>query len=138
MASKSAVCRFLQFLKGKIDPQRPLGERGELEARRYLQKQGFQIVETNVRIGRLGELDCIAKDRDTLVFVEVKTRESSRFGLPQEAITPKKAKRLLKLAEAYAARSAGGCKAMRIDVLALTYFEGEWQIEHFRNAVAYG
>lgn len=77
-----------------------LGKIGEGVAVKYLQKQGFQIIERNFK-KRYGEIDIVAKDRDTLVFVEVKTRSPGEFGLPEEAITPWKLKSLVKSAQYY-------------------------------------
>lgn len=66
------------------------GAKGEVIAQEYLVKQGYEIVETNKRFSRLCEIDIIAKHKDTLVFVEVKTRSSDFCGSPLEAITKSK------------------------------------------------
>lgn len=66
------------------------GARGELLAQDYLQKKGYKILETNKRFSRLCEIDIIALDKDTLVFVEVKTRSSDFCGSGMEAITKAK------------------------------------------------
>ena len=69
------------------------GEQGEALAVRHLKKAGYKIIETNYRT-RLGEIDIIAKDKDTIVFVEVKTRTSVHFGSPKWAVTPQKQKKI--------------------------------------------
>ncbi|MDO8619385.1 MAG: YraN family protein [Candidatus Daviesbacteria bacterium] len=76
------------------------GNYGEDLAVKYLQKLGYKILNRNYRI-RGGEIDIVAKDRETLVFVEVKTRYSHEFGDPAEAMTYFKMKALLKTAQFY-------------------------------------
>ena len=77
-----------------------LGDWGEKIAREHLKKDGYEILTTNWRCS-IGELDVIAKDGDTIVACEVKTRTSARFGTPLEAIGKDKAKRLKQLLYAY-------------------------------------
>ena len=67
-----------------------IGKNGEEIARKYLEKQGYKILETNKRFSRFSEIDIIALDKDTLVFVEVKTRKTDFCGHPAEAITQTK------------------------------------------------
>lgn len=76
------------------------GKKGELIAVDFLQRQGFEILETNWRHKRL-EVDIIARDGETLVFVEVKTRSQDLFGQPEVFVTPAKEKRLAVAAAAY-------------------------------------
>ena len=66
-----------------------LGRAGELKAAEFLRKKGFEIIKTNFKT-HVGEIDIIAKDNDTYVFVEVKTRSTSDFGAPSEAVNLKK------------------------------------------------
>ena len=74
------------------------GERGELRAAEYLQKKGFCILERNYRTRR-GEIDIICADDRYLVFVEVKTRSSTSFGMPCEAVTSVKQRKLVLAAQ---------------------------------------
>ncbi|MFZ2025075.1 MAG: YraN family protein [Microgenomates group bacterium] len=97
---------------------RKLGKLGESLAANYLQKRGFTIIERNFRV-RYGEIDLVAKDADTLVFVEVKTRMSTQFGLPEEAITPKKLHEIIKTLEMYALRHHVQQMQLRIDAVAI-------------------
>ena len=76
------------------------GKYGEDLAIRYLEKHGYKIIERNFRI-RGGEIDIIALDGNTLVYVEVKSRTTNRFGLPQEAITQQKMRFLKRAAKFY-------------------------------------
>ena len=75
-----------------------IGERGELRAAEYLQNKGFYILERNYRT-RLGEIDLICADDRYLVFVEVKTRSSTSFGMPCEAVTSVKQRKLVLAAQ---------------------------------------
>ena len=79
-----------------------LGQLGEKLACNFLKKKGYQIVDQNYRT-RGGEIDIVAKDGDTLVFVEVKTRKSTAFGYPEEAIDERKCHKLAMTAECYLA-----------------------------------
>lgn len=94
------------------------GERGEQLAVEYLKKQGYKIIERNFRI-RGGEIDIIAIDVDTLVFIEVKTRRSHEFGTPFEAITPWKMRSLIKSAEFYKVKHPQLPELMRIDAVGI-------------------
>ena len=76
------------------------GKAGEQIGECFLKKQGYEIIARNVR-SPFGEIDLVAKHRKTLVFIEVKTRRSSDFGLPEESITERKKTRLGRLASWY-------------------------------------
>ena len=115
--------------------RRAVGLEGEAVARRYLKDLGFRIVEENFNCP-LGEIDLIVEDGDILVFVEVKTRRSTRFGTPAEAVHARKQRQILRVAEAYMRerRFRGPC---RVDVVAVE-FPGqgtEARVELIRNAV---
>ena len=77
-----------------------LGVEGELLAKDYLQKKGYTILQTNYK-NKIGEIDIIAKIKDITVFVEVKYRETKRFGMPREAVTPYKQHKIRKVAMGY-------------------------------------
>jgi putative endonuclease len=95
-----------------------LGRRGERIAERALSAQGYEIIDRNWRCPE-GEIDLVARDGDALVFIEVKTRASTAFGHPFEAITPGKLSRLRRLAAAWlAARGpVRGISRLRIDAI---------------------
>ena len=76
------------------------GREGEERAVGFLQKKGYEILQRNVRYKR-GEIDIIARDGDTVVFVEVKSRSSSGFGVPEEAVDRRKQRQLCRLALLY-------------------------------------
>jgi putative endonuclease len=95
------------------------GKIGERIAEDFLKKQGYIILERNVRFP-LGEIDLIAKHGESLVFVEVKTRRSADFGLPEESITARKKTRLGRLASWYLMNHFEGHElSIRFDVLAI-------------------
>lgn len=77
-----------------------LGNKGEQQAKQYLISQKYKILETNFT-SPLGEIDIIAQQNDIIVFVEVKTRETARFGLPREAVTLYKQNKIRKIALGY-------------------------------------
>ncbi len=98
----------------------PKGKKGEELAIQHLERQGFKIIKQNWRYSRLGEIDIIAAENDTLVFIEVKTRTSSEFGHPTESITPKKLNRIKKLAEIYInSNNSAGYENFRVDMVGI-------------------
>ena len=112
-----------------------LDMRGERAAERYLRRLGYKIVARRDR-GRLGELDLVAVDGRTVVFVEVKTRRSHDTGHPAEAVDHEKQTRLTRLALAYLKRHELLEYPARFDVLAITWPAGSKrpQIDHIQNA----
>jgi len=113
---------------------KPLGRRGEDAAARYLKRLGYVIVGRGHR-DNIGEIDLIAVDGRTVVFVEVKTRTSHDAGHPADAVDEAKQRRLTRLALSYMKRhDLLDCKA-RFDVVAVTWpNRGRPIIEHFKNA----
>ncbi len=109
---------------------RKFGDAGEDLASRYLQKQGYEILERNKHYSRFCEIDIIAKDKNTTVFVEVKTRKTDAFGSPLEAITQSKYANIKKGVQFYLAENK--VKNYRIDVVGIT-LKPEIKIEHLKN-----
>ena len=97
---------------------RSLGQWGEEVAARYLSGRGWQILGRNCRFGH-GELDLVALDAGVIVFVEVKTRRSTRFGQAHEAVHGRKAQRLWALGEAWLCEHGLHGHPCRFDVLAI-------------------
>lgn len=77
------------------------GKAGEELAFEYVLKKGFTIIEKNWRYSRIGEIDIIASDKNTLAFIEVKTRTTDKFGHPAESINQAKMNKIIKLAQIY-------------------------------------
>lgn len=94
------------------------GKLGEEFALTLLQKNGYKILEKNFKT-KVGEIDIIAVDNDTLVFVEVKTRWGKKFGLPQEAVGPRKLSRVTRASQFYTLTHPNTLKKQRIDVVAV-------------------
>jgi putative endonuclease len=120
----------------KPKPQ-ALGRWGENQAAVYLEGRGYTILERNFRTP-YGEIDLVARKQNTIVFVEVKTRSSDTYGLPEESITPGKAAHLLDAARFYIDDHSTSDSVWRIDVIAIRRFTNNIspQITHFRNALA--
>lgn len=112
-----------------------LGNRGENLAAEHLERQGFQILERQLR-GHFGELDLVALDADTVVFVEVKTRATMAAGDPTEAITRAKQKKITQSAVAYLKRRGWLERRSRIDVVSILWRgrDGKPEIRHYRSA----
>ncbi len=110
------------------------GKEAEQHACRYLKQQGLRIVAQNYRC-RLGEIDIVARDQRYLVFVEVRYRQSSRFGSAAESVTPRKQQRLMAAARSYLGRKVRHEVPCRFDVIeALNEPGGEWQFNWLKNA----
>jgi putative endonuclease len=115
------------------DRRQQFGEAGEAMAARLLRKRGYKILETNHR-NPLGEIDLIARDGDSLVFVEVKTRKSLHFGSPKWAVTPRKQRKLSMVALYYLKTTGQSQSKARFDVVAIHSTGPRPEIELVRNA----
>ena len=111
------------------------GKYGEDLACEFLKKQDYKILERNFRI-RGGEIDIIALDGQTLVYVEVKTRSSHQFGLPEEAVTPWKLRFLERASKFYRSnRNRHHLPDLeRIDVVSVDLVEDEPKLKLIKNA----
>jgi len=111
-----------------------LGRAGEEAAVEFLKKRGFKVVERGFRLLR-GEIDIIAYDRTTLVFVEVKTRSGAGFGAPEESVTAAKQEQIRKIAQLYLLKKRLGDAPCRFDVVSVTLDEeGRPGIRHIEDA----
>ncbi|MFZ0614272.1 MAG: YraN family protein [Desulfobacterales bacterium] len=115
------------------DRRQQFGQAGESIAARFLRKMGYRIIEQNYRTV-LGEIDIIAKDRDTLVFVEVKARNSGRYGNPKYAVTPRKQRKISMVALHYLKSTSQSRVKARFDVVAIRSAAAAPQIELIKNA----
>lgn len=98
--------------------KKKLGKVGEAVAYRYLKRIGYIILEKNYTTP-IGEIDIIAEDGDILVFVEVKTRRSDNYGLPEEVIDLKKIRKLTRLAQLYIKNKSLYHREARFDVVSI-------------------
>ena len=111
-----------------------LGTSGEALAEDHLRGLGYGIVARDVRTP-IGQLDLVARDGRTLVFVEVKTRAGHGFGLPQEAVDARKIRKLRQLA-LYYLKQAPHRGPVRFDVIGLTVRGGTLlRVDHIKNAI---
>jgi putative endonuclease len=127
--------RFVLRWVWHLAPKKSLGQRGEDEAARYLRKLGYRILARGRRLAS-GELDLVALDGRTIVFVEVKTRTSQEVGHPADAVDLAKQRRLTRLAVTFMKRHGLLEFPARFDVVAITWPAGHGRptIEHFKNA----
>ena len=126
---------FTKLLSTGRGARKQLGNRGEIEAGRFLERLGYKILHRQLR-GRFGELDLVARDNETIVFVEVKTRASTAAGHPTESITPAKQKKITRSALAFLKRHRWLNQRARFDVVAIIWPKGDEppQIQHYINA----
>lgn len=116
------------------DPRQQLGLDGEQCAVEALLAQGYVILARRYRT-RFGELDIVAREGDTLVFVEVKARRGMAFGLPEDAVHWRKRRRLARLAEAFLAEARLLDVPCRFDVVAIVWHDGRAaDVQVFRHA----
>jgi putative endonuclease len=115
------------------DARRTLGDRGEDLAAAALKKQGYKILARNY-ITPLGEIDLVARQGKTVVFVEVKTRTGHGYGSPQEAVHPAKQARLRRLAEYYLKQQRLQSAPVRFDVVGIIIADEGPQVEIIQDA----
>ena len=115
------------------DGRRALGRRAEALAARVLAKEGYEIVDRNHAIRR-GEVDLVCREGGVLCFVEVRSRSSGAQGGPEETIGRRKALRVVAAATDWAARHDALDGAIRFDVVAVTFEDGEPRLELHRGA----
>jgi putative endonuclease len=109
-----------------------LGQRGEGLAATFLRKKGYKIIAQNYKTS-IGEIDIIARDRETLVFVEVKTRESLQYGQPFEAVNRYKKRKISNVATLYLKR-LDEIPPCRFDVVSIYYERGRPECELIKDA----
>jgi putative endonuclease len=110
-----------------------LGLRGEELALSYLSGLGYHLLVKNYRC-RIGEVDLIMEDGPVLVFVEVKARRSTLYGLPQEAVGRVKQAKIRRLAQHYLVTRRMKERQLRFDVVAILFDnEGRYQVEHLKG-----
>jgi putative endonuclease len=112
------------------DSSREKGIAGEELARKYLKREGLKILDVNFH-AYMGEIDIIARDRDTIVFVEVKTAVHDSFGDPLEWIPPWKQKRIIRASLVYVKAKGLVESPMRYDVITV---EPDRKVLHVRDA----
>ena len=109
-----------------------IGKTGEKLAQKHLLENGYAILETNWRLGKM-EADIIAYREGVIVFVEVKTRSSVLFGEPQEFVNEKKQQSYIKMANAYVQMNHR-TEEVRFDIIAIEMSNTEYHLNHLENA----
>ena len=109
------------------------GKKGEAIAVKILKKQGYKIIKQNYRT-KLGEIDIIAKDKATIVFVEVKARRSATFGNAKYAVTYKKQQKISRVALYYLKSTNQNDAKARFDVVSINSAKNSSEIEIIKNA----
>lgn len=109
------------------------GKQGETEAKTYLQEHGYKIICMNFRCMQ-GEIDIVAKEKDTIIFVEVKTRTSKRYGEAREAVDSKKQKHIYEAARYFLYKTKMEEAYTRIDVIEVYMLKrGGIKINHIKE-----
>ena len=109
------------------------GKKGEKIAAAYLKKNGYRIIEINFRCP-IGEIDIVAKEKNDLVFVEVKTRKSIDLGYPEQAVGIRKQKKMSQLALWYLQKRKIADTNARFDVVAVTLIPENNEVKLIKNA----
>lgn len=109
------------------------GKTGEDKAAGFLTANGYKILQKNYRT-RIGEIDIVARDRQTVCFVEVKARTSDKYGLPQEAISKSKQKQIAKAALVFLKENNLLDSFVRFDVVSLLHSKEGEKLELIKNA----
>ena len=111
-----------------------IGKFGEDEASKYIEKQGYKILDRNFYCKR-GEIDIIALDKKEIVFIEIKSRTNGTYGLPAEAVTKKKIEHIIKTAEYYLYVRNLQNEQVRIDVIEVYVHNNQIKINHLKQVV---
>lgn len=120
-----------------MDGRRELGQRGEALAAEFLRARDWVIVARNYRC-RLGEIDLVALDGATLVFVEVRSRSGARLGTPLESVDPRKQARVARVARHFVATRGFADRDARFDVVGVRFDREPPAVEHVAGAFELG
>jgi putative endonuclease len=115
-----------------VNSNQSVGKYGEDRAAEFLLRLGYEILERNWR-GKTGEIDIVARDRNCLVFAEVKTRTRTGFGHPFEAITAKKIQTMRSLVSQWCQSRNLTSNEVRLDALSVLIISGRVTIEHLKQ-----
>ena len=120
-----------------MDDRKRIGKSGENQAEQFLKSYGLEVLGTNVKLSS-GEIDIIARDNATIIFVEVKTRSSTSFAEPEASVNKKKIIHLIACADEYMQLNPHLGEFWRIDVIAITHQHDEERkkIVWYKNAVS--
>lgn len=123
------------IIQGKyVENNRDIGYKAEKIASDFLESLGYTIIQKNFHFGRYGEIDIICSDNTTLVFVEVKYRNTYNYGTPESSITHKKIKTLRRAAEGFLYIRKIVDTECRFDIIAIDFTDGMQSIRHLKCA----
>ena len=122
----------LNILRHLMAQHNELGKKGEQLAVNFLLKNGYEIIEQNYRFDK-AEVDIIARYKDILAIIEVKTRSTTDFGNPEEFVKPKQIKQLVKAVDEYVIVNDLDVE-VRFDIVAIVKEKKGFKIEHLENA----
>lgn len=111
-----------------------IGKIGEELATKYLKSLGYSIIAKNFK-ARHGEIDIIAKDKNEIVFIEVKTRTNIKYGKPIEAVNELKQKHLINTVNYYLYKNHSENKFIRIDVIEIYLYNNKYRINHIKQII---
>ena len=111
-----------------------IGKVGEDLATKYLENQGYKIIERNF-IANQGEIDIIAKDKEEYVFIEVKTRTNNLYGKPIDAVNKPKQKHLIRTVKYYLYLKHMENEYIRLDVIEVYITEDKFKINHIKQII---
>ncbi|MCP5104624.1 MAG: YraN family protein [bacterium] len=110
-----------------------IGPGGEKAAARYLEKNGYEIVDRNYKVCG-AEIDLVAKKDETLCFVEVKTRGSDKYGLPEEFVDERKRRKIIRAAKVFIGRKEYDDLYVRFDIISVLNKHDDIEIKHITHA----
>ena len=111
-----------------------IGKFGEEEARKYLKKEGYKILDRNFSC-KMGEIDIIALKNNEIIFIEIKTRTNNNYGLPSEAVSKSKLRHIYKTAEYYLYIKNLQKQNVRIDVIEIYIINKKIEINHLKQII---
>ena len=118
----------------ELTPTQALGRKGEDVAHRYLRSRGLNVVARRFRLeDGSGEVDLIARDRNTLVFVEVKARRTDSYGNPERAVDSEKERKIVRAARSYVSKSGAEWSQVRFDIISVILTKPP-VVTHFEDA----
>lgn len=110
-----------------------IGDFWELIAIKYLQKNGYQIIDTNFKFWRFWEVDIISRKDWITSFIEVKYRNNTKFWLPEEAIISSKLRKCRKTVEYFVLTNNLSYEKIRFDVITILKWQTSYKIKHYKN-----
>ena len=121
-----------------MSSNKDLGDIGEEFAANYLKSRNYEILSRNFRFGKTAEIDIIAEINDTIIFVEVKTRNNQKYGTPAEAVTLKKQQKIIQAATKFLQLNDYFDRSCRFDVFEVFANDNQdpidWKYNHIENA----